>query len=144
MIAGLFDGGAVPVLERVVQFTHSRHRVITDNIANLSTPYYKPRDLDPGQFQEALADAIERRRGESQGAGGPLRLRDTDQLEFEPGRINTKAQPTNASVLFHDQNNRDVERIMQDLAENTLVHSAAIEMIRNEFSMIATAIRERV
>ena len=46
--------------------------------------------------------------------------------------------------MFHDRNNRDLERIMQNLAENTLTHNAAIEMLRHEFELLRTAIRERV
>ena len=46
--------------------------------------------------------------------------------------------------MFHDQNNRDLERTMQHLAENTLMHSTEIEVMRNEFSIMLTAIRERV
>ncbi len=38
MIQGMFDGGALPVLSRVIQFTAARHRVLTHDIANLSTP----------------------------------------------------------------------------------------------------------
>ena len=51
---------------------------------------------------------------------------------------------TNDNILFHDQNNRDVERIMQRIAENTLAHNAAIDMIRNQFDMLEVAIRERL
>ena len=40
MIKGMFDSGALPALERLAQFTEARHRVLTNNIANLSNPYY--------------------------------------------------------------------------------------------------------
>ena len=72
MIAGMFDNGAMPVLERVVQFTQARHRVLTDNIANLSTPYFKPRELSPESFQATLRDAIDQRRTRANPIAGPL------------------------------------------------------------------------
>ena len=62
MIADLLETGSIPVLERLVQFTGARHRLITNNIANLSTPYYRPQDLDPDSFQVALGDASAHRR----------------------------------------------------------------------------------
>ena len=144
MIQGMFDHGAMPVLERAIQFTQARHGVLSDNIANLSTPYYKPRDLDPESFQGALREAIDRRREGFNPTAGPLEVRDTRQIKFGVGRIDAVAQPSHDGVLFHDQNNRDLERTMQRVAENALAHNAAIEILRNEFSIMLTAIRERV
>ena len=144
MIAGMFDKGAMPALERLMQFTGRRHAVLTNNIANLSTPYFKPRDLDPATFQVALGKAIDRRRGTATPVDGPLEIRDTRTLSFDQRGITARPRAINEGVLFHDENNRDLERTMQRLAENTMVHSAAIEMLRNQFQMLETAIRERV
>jgi len=143
VIQGLFDNGAMPVLERMAQFTQERHRALTHNIANLSTPYFKPVDLDTDSFQLALRDAVDERRGRI-GQDGPLPLNDTRQLTFGPDWMRSRPQRTNQGVLFHDENNRDLERIMQDLAENSIAHNMAIEMIRNQFAMLRTAIRERL
>lgn len=144
MIQGMFDYGALPSLERLVQFTGQRHRVLTDNIANLSTPYYKPRDLDPKQFQQELARAIDDRRDNVNPVSGPLDLRDTRQLKFQSDSIQVKAQQINENILFHDQNNRDVDRLMQRLAENTLAHKTGIDLVRNEFGLLRTAISGRL
>lgn len=144
MIQGMFDSGALPVLHRLVQFTEERHKVLTNNVANLSTPYFKPGDLDAKSFQTALGRAIDKRRAAAHANDGPLALRDTRQLMFRPDRLEVRPQATNDGILYHDQNNRDLERTMQQLAENTLAHNAAIEMLRNQFAMIQTAIRERV
>ena len=144
MIAGLFDNGALPTLERVVQFTSHRQKLLTANVANLSTPYYKPVDLDPKSFQHALSDAIDARRQRENPTSGPLDITDTEQLRFSKGGIEARPFETNDNILFHDQNNRDVERIMQRIAENTLAHNAAIDMIRNQFDMLEVAIRERL
>ncbi len=144
MIAGMFDNGAMPVLERVVQFTGARHKVLTDNIANLSTPYFKPRDLNTDSFQATLRDAIDRRRQTPKPTTGPLHVFDTRQLGFQHDRLDATAKPSHQGILFHDQNNRDLERTMQHLAENTLTHNSAIEVLRNEFSIMLTAIRERL
>jgi len=144
MIEGMFDNGAMPVLERLVQFTEARQKVLADNVANLSTPYFKPRDLDVGQFQKVLARAIDQRRARAGDPVGPLPLEDTDQITFKPDGIQTTAQPANQNILFHDQNNRDLERTMQHVAENALTHNVAIELLRSEYSLLRTAIRERL
>ncbi len=63
---------------------------------------------------------------------------------FHRDRVEVEARPANENIMFHDRNNRDLERTMQDLAENTLTHNAGIELLRNQFEMLKTAIRERV
>jgi flagellar basal-body rod protein FlgB len=144
MIAGLTHGGAIPVLERSVQFTAARHKVLTHNIANLSTPNFKPRDLDPEQFQAQLREAVESRRARPADRGEPLRVNDSEQLDYHDRGLTAKPQPTNDNIMFHDRNNRSVERQMQSLAENTLMHRSSITMLKNEFDLLNTAIRERV
>ncbi len=144
MIHGLFQHGAMPAVERLVQFTGQRHQVLAHNIANLSTPHFRPRDLDPAAFQMELGRAIDQRRQQATPLDGPLKLRDTRQLKFHGDRIEATPTPTDRNVLFHDRNNRDLERIMQDLAENTLAHNTGIELLRSEFNLLETAIRERI
>lgn len=144
MISRMFDSGAMPALERLVQFTGQRHKVLTNNIANLSTPYFKPRDLDPDKFRAELRRAIDDRRGGRQPLSGELEMRDTDELRFREGGIDVRPSQSNENILFHDQNNRSLERIMQDLAENTLTHNTGIDLLKNEFDMLRMAIRERI
>lgn len=143
MISQMFEGGSMPVLERLIQFTSARHNVLVDSIANLSTPNYQPRDLSPKGFQAALATAIDARRA-SPDAMGPLRLTDTEELAFKPNGIETTPQDANVGIMFHDMNNRDLDRIMSSLAENQLAHRAGIELLRNEMQNLQTAIRGRI
>lgn len=144
MIKGLFDNGALPVLERMAQFTSRRHAVLTDNIANLSTVGYRPRDLDPASFQASLRRAIDDRRSRRNPVAGPLEPRDTRHVRFERDSLRLQPRPVNQNILFHDRNNRDLERTMQALAENTLAHNATLQMIANQFDMMRVAIRERM
>jgi len=144
MIAGLLDSGAMPTLERTVQFAGARHKKLVANIANFSTPYFKPTDLSVEDFQATLRGAIDKRRKSPNPMRGALDLRDTGQLEFKPDRLAVKADPMNANILFHDRNNRDVERVMQRLAENAMTHNAAVDLLKNQFDMLKLAIRERM
>lgn len=144
MIDRVMNSGAMPALERMLQFTAQRHGVLADNIANLSTPYFKARDLSPENFQKALGEAIDRRRQQPNPVAGELELRDTRQLKFGRDRMDVKARDLNENILFHDENNRDLDRTMQRLAENTLAHNTAIELMRSELALLETAIRERL
>lgn len=143
-IKGMLDGGALPVLERFTQFTAERHKVLTHNIANISTPFFKPRDLSVDNFQATLADAVDKRRQQVNPTGGPLRPGNTQQVTFGQDGMHVRPEETNENILFHDQNNRDLERTMQKLAENTLSHNMGIELLKNQFDLLRTAIRERL
>ena len=143
-IKGMLDGGALPVLERFTQFTAKRHKVLAHNIANLSTPFFKPGDLSVDNFQAALGDAVDKRRHQMNPTGGSLRIRNTRQVSFHEDGMRANATPANENIMFHDQNNRNLERTMQNLAENTLSHNMGIELLRNQFELLKTAIRERM
>ncbi|MEX0744250.1 MAG: hypothetical protein WD118_01500 [Phycisphaeraceae bacterium] len=144
MIEGLFNRGAMQSVERLVQFTGERHRLLSHNIANLSTPHFRPRDVEPGEFQSALRQAQADRRSSGTPHVGQLEMRDTRNMSFRRDGIDVRARDSNRNILFHDRNNRDLERTMQDLAENTLAHNTGIELLKNQFEMLKLAIRERV
>lgn len=144
MIDRVTTSGAMPALERMLQFTSMRHGVLADNIANLSTPYFKPRDLSPEGFQKALGEALDRRRKRPNPVAGSLDIRDTRQLSFRHDRMDVKPRALNEGILFHDENNRDLDRTMQNLVENTMAHNTAIELMRSELALLETAIRERL
>lgn len=140
MIEGVTNSGAVPVLERMLQFAGARHRLIVNNIANLDTPGFRPVDVSVGAFQEQIARAIDARR-----AGlGRFEPADSNQVEFSPTGVRLHPVPVGANILFHDQNDRDLERSMQDLVENFLTFRLAADLLRSRFDLINTAIRERV
>ena len=48
------------------------------------------------------------------------------------------------NLMFHDKNDRNLERIMQDVSENLLAFKAATQLMRNRFRMIEMAISERI
>ena len=47
------------------------------------------------------------------------------------------------NLMFHDGNDRNLERVMQDLAENALAFRLASELFRKEHDILRSAIRER-
>ena len=144
-IKGLTDGGALPALEAMAKFTAARQRLIANNVANLDTPGYKPIDADPQAFQSQMAQAIDQRRSASgPQSSGPLNLGSRGPLQQLPdGQVVLDPSALHENLLFHDRNDRNLERIMQDVAENLLAFRAATELMRNRFKTIELAIRER-
>ena len=138
MIDSIFQSGSLPVLEQLVEFTEQRQSVLADDAANLSTPNFLPADLDTGSFQEALRDALDRRSSPNT----PLEMHDTDQVEFSGNGMVTHPKPANEGILFHDGNNRDLDRLMQHIVENNLAHNTGIQLIRSQLSVLRTAIQQ--
>jgi flagellar basal-body rod protein FlgB len=175
----LTKSDGIPALERMVQFTGQRQRVILDNIANLSTPGFRPRDVSPEAFQAQLREAIDaKRRGLAAGSDAVLGLKDdplgdpiggwgvgsalgvdlpmasrardalplqsTREVQVEPDGLVLHPEPMNDNILFHDGNDRSVERVMQSLVENFMAFRASAQLLRSRLDLINTAIRERI
>jgi flagellar basal-body rod protein FlgB len=143
MIDGVINAGAIPVLERVIQFSAARHRIIAHNVANIDTPRFRPLDVSVDDFQQRLAEAIETRR-ESRNGAGPLEIESTDEIAFTENSVALDPEPVGDNILFHDGNDRDPERLMQSLVENFMAFRTAADLLRSRFELMNTAIRERI
>jgi flagellar basal-body rod protein FlgB len=144
MIDQVTNADALPVLERLMQFAGARHRLIADAIANFDTPGHQAADLSTTSFRAALGDAIDQRRRRHGAVGGPLEPGETAELRFEPDRLEVSPAAAGRNILFHDHNDRDLDRTMQALVENFMTFRLAAQLLRSRFDIINTAIRERV
>ena len=145
-IQGLTDGGAIPALEAMARFSAARPRLIADNVANLDTPGFQPLDVDPQAFQAQIGQAIDARRTQSGGVdSGPLALQNRGPMrQLQNGEMVLDPSALGENLMFHDKNDRNLERIMQDVSENLLAFKAATQLMRNRFRMIEMAISERI
>jgi len=136
------NSGTVPVLERVLTYTQARHRMLTENIANIDTPEYKTRHLDVRAFQKAMQAAIEKRHKN----GGSLQVKGQTEFRENPfGRLEvTPTEEPAENILFHDRTNARIERQMAMLAENTMMHQIAADGLKKRFDALLSAIRGRV
>ena len=55
----LFNQTNSPELEQMVKFTEARHKLLADNIVNIDTPGYQPKDLSLDAFQQMLGNRIQ-------------------------------------------------------------------------------------
>ncbi|MEC9488398.1 MAG: flagellar basal body rod protein FlgB [Halanaerobium sp.] len=106
------------VLERAMDASSLRNKLIVNNIANADTPGYKRKDIS---FQEELEKIIAR--GDDKG--------------FAP-RITT----SNDLALRADGNNVDVEREMSELAKNNLYYQVLADQLDKQLKQIEKVISQ--
>ena len=114
--------------------------MLANNISNFDTVGYKVKDLPVGEFFSALQQACRRR--DSGYAGTTLEMRPTRNLRWDRmGRL--QAEPVEIkenNILFHDRNNRFVEKQMAALSKNALLHNLTAELLKQKFNSLRTAI----
>jgi flagellar basal-body rod protein FlgB len=126
----LLNQTSAPLLEQWLQFTEARERLLADDVANVSTPDYKQKDLSLAGFQTALRNRLQERDSSA-----------PDTVSFDDISMDIQS-PRN--LLFHDKNNRSMEQLMTDQAKNALMHQLAVELLRQQYSTMEMALRERV
>lgn len=143
MLTDITQTGGMAVLERMLQFAGARQKLISHNLANLSTPGFRPVDVSVSGFQAQLAEAVEQRRS-GEAPACELPLESSGEVDVERDGLVLRPRPIGENILFHDGNDRDLERLMQDLAENYSTYRLAAELMRNRVGLVNTAIRERL
>jgi flagellar basal-body rod protein FlgB len=130
-IERLLNQGNAPLLEQMLRFTEARQKLLTDDVANASTPGFQMKDLDPAKFQEMLAKRVEER---DVAAPGTVGFSD----------ISAEVEKPHDSILFHDRNNRSMEELMSDNAKTGLLHNMLVEILRKQYGVMEMALKERV
>jgi flagellar basal-body rod protein FlgB len=131
----LFDS-TINLLEKALDVRSDRHRAIAANIANQDTPGYQAAHVD---FKDAMRTA-------SENPSSPLSPFQTDPRHLSGGLTasvssSRAAVPTDRAARL-DGNTVDSEKEMVDLAENTLMYTASVQMISAKFKTLINAIRE--
>jgi len=124
----LLNQGAEPMLEETLRFSEARGRLIAENVANISTPGFKQKDLSIDKFQQLLADRAAQAEHSSPGSVA------FDDIGFD-------VENSQRGMLFHDGQNRSMEGLMSDMAKNALMHNLAIELLRRQFQTMEMAIK---
>ena len=85
---GIFNKTTIPALEQTITFAQRRHELLAGNLANLDTPDYRARDLNVGDFQNALAESIQTSR--NTGAADSMKPATRDDIMSGPRSATVK------------------------------------------------------
>jgi flagellar basal-body rod protein FlgB len=126
-----------------LQMLGERQRVIAENVANVSTPGFTPRDID----QKAFARALEQALPQSGGAGGP---RAVSLAVTRPGHLSTPSagapfgvapvdRPDAETTL--DGNSVVVEEQMMKIAETRMDFDTMVGLYQKSLGLLRLASR---
>ena len=121
MFEGLTANPAVAKLQAGITFTARRHKVIANNIANVTTPGYLAKDLSVTAFRKALRTSSAR-------ASEAIEVIDSPD----------------AGAPRENGNNVSIETEMSKLSSNAIRHNIMISMLDKQFRMLESALRERI
>jgi len=113
----------IGMLSDLVGARSQRHQVLASNISNIDTPGYEPKDVD---FENLIASM--------QGKG--IRMARTN------GKHLPAATPGGNLSVTKTGDRVDMDREMVSIAENHLMHNAAVEMLARKFRGLQSVIRE--
>jgi flagellar basal-body rod protein FlgB len=110
------------MLSRLIDTAALRHRVISNNLANVNTPGFQRKEVS---FEETFAREMQR--------GGATRA-----AEVQPRVVESQA-----GTARQDGNNVDLDKEMGDLSKNALMFNAAVQLLVGEIAGMRTAITGR-
>ncbi len=134
-MSGLFDK-TTSALNTAADMRLMRNSVTSANIANAETPGYKAKKLD---FEGALSAAIDR-----EGVGA-MNTDHEDHFIVGQGSVgHLKADVYDNPDIntTNDKNTVDLEKEMANLAENTILYKAAIQLINKKLASLRYAVTE--
>lgn len=129
-------GKTTDALSASINFRSLKQNVTSTNIANAETPGFKAKKMD---FEQALSRAVD-----IQGLGR-MHVDHGDHIPINGGSISNVTADVyeNPDVtMTNDGNTVDLEREMADLAENTIMYKAAIQLINKKLAGMAYAATE--
>ena len=113
----------IDMLSDLVGARSQRHQVLASNVSNIDTPGYEPKDVD---FENLLASM----------QGNGIRMARTNGKHFPA------ATPGGSLSVVRTGDKVDIDHEMVSLAENHLMHNAAVEMLARKFRGIQSALKE--
>lgn len=132
-MSGWLDGPVLNVLQKGLEASGTRQKVLANNVANIDTPYFKRSDVD---FQAVLGAALGKN-------GGALAMKLTSSRHV-PGvgeGDGSGIVTDQTTTLRNDGNNVDVDREMTNVAENGLYYNSLTRTISSQIGLLRMVIK---
>ncbi|MFS0727835.1 flagellar basal body rod protein FlgB [Paenibacillus sp. 1P07SE] len=135
----VLNGASFDRLQQAIKAAELRQGVISNNVANADTPFFKRSEV-------IFEDYLERVMSEPQANGLPVKK--THAKHLSPGQaaipVQTRVVTDNSTAMNNNVNNVDIDREMSLLAKNQLRYNLLISQMNHDVKMMRTAIEGRV
>ena len=125
------------ILEKSLHYRQIRADLISSNIANSDTPFYKPRDI---RFEEALNEELRKVYNKDK----KLELAITSPFHLKPKSIDDNFKPVvffrDGHLSRNDGNSVDIDVETTEMAKNTIAYNATISAIKKEIQIFKAVI----
>ena len=119
----------INVLDKAADASWLRNEVISNNIANATTPNFKRKDVE---FEEYLREEL---------AGAQSSTLTATVADVEMGHLDARSYTDMTELSYRlDGNNVDIDTENVELASNQIKYNTLLESITNQFSLIKTAL----
>lgn len=136
---GLFQSTSFNLLERSLDATALRQKVIANNIANVDTPNFKRSEV---HFEQLLQNEMNTL------TTSGFRGYRTHEKHIQIGlphssQIEAEVHEVDKSVINNNQNNVDIDAEMSRMAENQLNYNILVQQLNHHLRLTRTAIGGR-
>ncbi len=119
----------VNILDKAADAAVVRNELINNNIANVSTPHYKRKDIN---FESILQAEL---------AGGPSLDKSVRAANADLSTLDPQVFTDNSSLSYKlDGNNVDIHSEEAYLAENQIKYQALVDLMNQEFARYKTVL----
>jgi len=136
----IFDSTKIPLLGKALDVYSLRQKVISSNIANVTTIGYRSKSVS---FEEQIAGALEANAmGQAVTPEGQTAGIVADPLAVDPRVVDSPTEGTlSGDSLASGLNNVDIDNEMAGLAKNQIRFKFAARLLTNTFRDIQDSIR---
>jgi len=136
----LFDATKIPLLGKALDVYALRQKVISSNIANITTVGYREKSVS---FEEQFSGAMEQGSIEQEVTDGRhIAASTSDPMIVDPQIVETPPENSlSTDPLASGINNVDIDSEMADLAKNQIRFNFASRLLTDTFRDIQSSIR---
>jgi flagellar basal-body rod protein FlgB len=129
------------LLEKSLDVSTLRNKVIANNVANVDVPNFKRSEVDfESELRRVIDEREEIRRGKIE-----ARVSDTRHIPFDAERgvrsVHPRINLDYSTSYRNDGNNVDIEKEIVDASKNQMVYNSAVQSISQNFKILKMVMR---
>jgi len=134
-LTSLITDNITEILVKIIEFTQTRQKILTQNITNVNNPRFVPKELAVNEFSGLLNNAIDEHIRNQR-----LLLRDTENIKFGiRGSFEVKPMvDEHSKELLEENRDEYLELQITRLLENSLNQRVAAELLRQKQKTVST------